>query len=440
MKRLVPTAWLAFHLAACASTPAPAPTAGVEAAPVERQAAQVCRSVDDPAAAGGLLAPAFLAQVPAARVEQILADLRRTAGSCSGVRTVRAGAWDGEFELAFTGGFVAPLRLAVEPAPGNRIVGIWFGAPAKAHGSLDEVVEELRTLPGRVSLLVADLLPDGIHPRAALHADEPLAVGSAFKLWVLAELARSIEAGERRWDDVVRLEAEAISFPAGDLRKWPVGSPLTLHTMAALMISRSDNTATDQLIRLLGREAIERTMAATGHATPARNQPFLTTREAFLLKEAAGDGYLATSDVAQRRAYLDAQVAKLERGEGPRLLAPTRIGEIEWFASARDLARTFAWLLDHGLREAGPLRGVLGIEAGIASAGDGRRWVGYKGGSETGVLNLSFLLENADGSWQVVIATWNDPAAPVDAVRFRGIVERALALAAEAPAPGEAGE
>ena len=83
------------------------------------------------------------------------------------------------------------------------------------------------------------------------------AVGSAFKLAVLAALKDQVAAGALAWDDVATLEAGHISLPSGILQAWPVGSPLTIHTLASLMISVSDNTATDALIALLGRDLIE---------------------------------------------------------------------------------------------------------------------------------------------------------------------------------------
>ena len=70
-------------------------------------------------------------------------------------------------------------------------------------------------------------------------------------------LREEVEAGRRAWDEVVRLEEAWKSLPSGLLQGWPEGSPLTLHTLAALMISLSDNTATDALIALLGRERLE---------------------------------------------------------------------------------------------------------------------------------------------------------------------------------------
>ncbi|TGD67441.1 hypothetical protein EYC08_01910 [Tabrizicola sp. WMC-M-20] len=79
-------------------------------------------------------------------------------------------------------------------------------------------------------------------------------------------------AGQRDWADVVRLDSHHISLPSGLMQDWPVGSSVTLHTAALLMIAESDNTATDLLIDLLGRDRIA---ARLGLAT----QDLLTTRE-----------------------------------------------------------------------------------------------------------------------------------------------------------------
>ena len=99
-------------------------------------------------------------------------------------------------------------------------------------------------------------------------------MGSAFKLAVLSTLQDQIQAGTHAWNDVVTLKPEWKSLPSGILQGWPDDAPLTLQTLATLMISQSDNTATDALIAVVGREAVE---AKTEH-----NRPFLTTREAFL--------------------------------------------------------------------------------------------------------------------------------------------------------------
>src|SRR5262249_16388416 len=143
----------------------------------------------------------------------------------------------------------------------------------KAH-TLSETIAALRALPGKVSVLVTT---DG-KTDAELEPDAELAVASAFKLAVLAALREEIDAKKLAWAQVVSLKPEHKSLPGpeGLLQKWPDGAPLTLHTLATLMISRSDNTAADVLINVVGHAPLER-------LSPG-NAPFLTTREAFVLK------------------------------------------------------------------------------------------------------------------------------------------------------------
>ena len=105
---------------------------------------------------------------------------------------------------------------------------------------------------------------------------------------------------------------------------------------------------------------------------------------------------------------------------------PLRIGELEWFASANDLARTLDWLRRNGDPQA---LAILGISPGGApSLRQDFDYVGYKGGSEPGVLNLTWLVRNRAGVWHAVTGTWNNPAAALDEARFVGLMQRALQL------------
>lgn len=130
-----------------------------------------------------------------------------------------------------------------------------------------------------------------------------------------------------------------------------------------------------------------------------RNVPFLTTREAFILK-AAANGALRQEWIAAgpagRRALLAAVAGlKLPR---PGELVSGVTSEIEWFFTAVELCA----LLDatHGLPSLGINKGPI----------ESRRWrnVAYKGGSEAGVLNLSALVVDGSGKRHCVVATWND--------------------------------
>ncbi len=125
---------------------------------------------------------------------------------------------------------------------------------------------------------------------------------------MLAELMRALARGERRWTEVTRLSEGAVSLPSGVLHRVPIGAPVTLHTLAALLVALSDNIAADQLLRVLGRDRIEAVMEVTGHARPASNTPFLSTRELFVFEgrahreSGAGVWQVADAGAAQDRS------------------------------------------------------------------------------------------------------------------------------------------
>ena len=389
----------------------------------------------EPGGYEAIFSEAFLAQVPPAQLTAIFTDYHEKYGAVVQQRLEeQQGPGSGRFAFVTDGGYSIPVTLSVATAPPHLVQGLWLGAPTRLAASLEAVVEELAALPGQVSFELVRLGADGPERLAALAPDAPLAIGSAFKLYVLAELVRSIRAGERSWADVVHLDAAAVSLPSGLLQDWPVGAPLTLHTLATLMISRSDNTATDLLLDVLGRERVEAVQRLAGHARPDANVPFLKTLEMFKLK-GDPDGLAAErfleADAAGRRALLEREVAALPR-EGLVLFEdglPAYIDQIEWFASAEDLVRVMSWLRTH--TESGPAaaaRGVLSVNAGLQFREAAWPFIGFKGGSEPGVLNLTFLLQSDEGTWYALSAGWNDPDAPVELNTLAGLVQRAVQL------------
>ena len=56
-------------------------------------------------------------------------------------------------------------------------------------------------------------------------------------------------------------------------------------------------------------------------------------------------------------------------------------------------------------------------------------YVGYKGGSEPGVLNLSWLLRDAGGEWISVSMSWNNSEATVEENALELLAMRAISLA-----------
>lgn len=407
----------------------------------------------DPGGYDALFAPNFLQAVPAAQLDALFKEVFTQYGRCVEATPAPAdagpgmfgppGPTSGRYALRFERGDLGVADLAVEEMGGHRIAGLWLGPVRPANDSLETVVAEMKALPGACSFRLARLpaQPDGKPVvLAELDPERSLAIGSAFKLYVLAELCRAVAAGERHWEDVTRLEEGDRSLPSGQLQDWPAGSPVTLHTLAGLMISRSDNTATDALLHRLGRERVEAAVKASGHAHPQANAPFLSTLEASRLKyDPAGPGRrerYAKAVAADRRAMLaEPAFTGLDRAKLlPGTERPVAIDAVEWFASAADLCR----VMDHLRRlteapAAAPGRAILAINPGLPGAMGTWAYAGFKGGSEPGVIQLTFLLRagKADGGWLALSAGWNNPQAAVDEGRFTNLVGRALRVASE---------
>ncbi len=408
-----------WAVVAAAAEPSPAFTA---------RADELVRALNGEIPPRQFFSPAFLARIPPEKMAAVTAQLKASYGRARSVQRVEANSPTAGIVFVRFERAVVRLGMAVAPRPPYLVEGLLVAGVESTAADVASVFGEMAGLPGEVSLAAARLEEDGPANFLTEKADRPLAIGSAFKLVLLAELVRQVKAGERRWSDVVPLGAP--SLPSGFLQDWPKGSPLTLHSLAALMISQSDNSAADTLLALLGRDKVERLLPELGLRSPERNRPFLSTREAFVLK--LGDPALlarwTAADEAGRRALLP-QLALVDAST----LDPTRhggrpagIAAAEWFASPSDLVRTLDWICRSDDRTA---LGLLAINPGLGPAlAKDFDYFGFKGGSEPGVLNLSFLLKTRSGRWLAVSATWNDEAAPLDEPRFIALMSRLLTL------------
>ncbi len=323
---------------------------------------------------------------------------------------------------------IVSISLVLSPEPPHKAIGLRI-IGTKAHDdNAAKLIADFATLPGHAALNAVRLTDSGPLSLFGLHQEDTQAVGSEYKLYILAELARSIKAGERRWGDVVPLDRKSFS---GRLSAWPNSAPMTLHSLATAMISESDNSAADTLLFALGREKVDAMVGASGHAAPSRMLPILSTIEAFALKQKSAEALrkrYAVADTKERRALLGSQASLLtrERIDIAQVAdRPVAIDSIEWFASPDDMIH----LLDLMRRTGGDALPIMAVNPGIG-AGDAARWayLGYKGGSEPGVMAMSFLGRTQDDQWVAVSGSWNDTAASIDNDRFVALMTRALNL------------
>jgi len=309
------------------------------------------------------------------------------------------------------------LRISLALAPSTKkIAGLLIERDVDTGPAPQSFGDALRTaaqLAPKAQLLVAALDRGTCKPQQELAATEPLAIGSTFKLYVLLALADRIAAGKAAWTDEIAVRDDWKSLPSGITQNEPPGAKRSLATLSERMISISDNTAADHLLYTLGRRTVEAALRATKHARPALDTPFLSTRELFVFKLGLPadeiERYLKWPE-PRRRDYLDKTLAS----RAPSIdIANTwktarRIDTIEWFASALDLCRVMGalWTRAQDPKTARVLD-VLSKNRGLPL--DAKQWpyIGFKGGSEPGVLNMTFLMRRDDDKWFVVTLGFN---------------------------------
>lgn len=434
MKPLVPLAALlliaqpALAQTAPAATTSPAATAPTFDARLD----QLVALLNGEGAYEDLFSPAFRQAVPQAQFQTYVDQLRAQGGTATGIDSIaRGGAWHATVQVAYQR-LVASMEITVDPAPPHQITGLRITGATPRDDSLAKLEADFRQLPGRSGFGIYRLDAGGIAPVAEVNGTAAAPLGSAFKLWVLAEAARQVGAGTRHWTDVVRVGRP--SLPSGILRTWPAHAPVTLQTLATLMISISDNTAADTLLTTLGRDKVDAMVRTIGITDPDRTLPVLTTMEAFALKSPANAALAAAwaaDTPAERRALLAAKGAAFAAPVDPNLFdgTPLLTDSVEWFASPRDMARTLDWLRRHG---DATTRAILAVEHGTDPATTGRfAYVGFKGGSEPGVITLNYLVETRSGEWLAVTGNWHNPKAAVSTLTFAALMNRALLLAAQ---------
>jgi beta-lactamase class A len=145
--------------------------------------------------------------------------------------------------------------------------GITTIAPARAYlpppfASLNRQVRSLaRHVPAAIALDVLDL-DTGYN--AGFNAARSMPAASTIKLPVMVEVFAQLEAGRFDLQRRVRLEAADKDYGSGVLCDAPDGTAFSVSDLLEKMIDISDNTATNMLIRLVGRRNINRQMAELG--------------------------------------------------------------------------------------------------------------------------------------------------------------------------------
>ena len=357
-------------------------------------------------------APSFLAQVPSDKLVGIFAQIADQVPGLT-INTVEA---EGNTLVAHTLVGTSKLGVSLVIDDKHQISALALN-PENDAGPKPQTYEDALHLASAIApkaqLLVAYLDKGTCKPLQELSADDELAIGSSFKLYVLLALADQLTAGKLKWTDDIAVRDDWKSLPSGTTQNELPGQKLKVRDLAERMISISDNTAADHLLYTLGRKQVEAAVREAKHARPALDTPFFSTRELFVLKLGTPDAeierFLKLPE-AERRAYLDKTLAK----KAPDITKAVdwkgarRVDKLEWFASSNDLCRVMGTLWTRAQNDkAHDVLDVLAKNPGLPI--DKKLWtyVGFKGGSEPGVANLTYLLRRNDDRWFVITLSFN---------------------------------
>ena len=315
--------------------------------------------------------------------------------------------------------------------------------------NLSQAADEFLTMSSQPALLIARInASNQCVVLEGRNEDAARATASIFKIWVLGGLAEAVESDAVAIQQMVaRTDAE--EAPGGPVANEPNNTPFSVLELAELMLGMSDNTATDLLHELVGREALNPVPAAFGHAQPELLTPFLNISETFHLlfsvPFAEANAYLNDREAGQAAFVTDTleplgSFAANGGGFNNAELTTT----VTWRASPLDICNAYArhrgWAI--GSDESLLVERALG--AGAAQPRLRNQWdrVWYKGGNliveadpgnpgfEQVVLTHAWLLENEGSDPYVVVVLSNGPTDDIDTFDVQSITGRILELLA----------
>lgn len=143
----------------------------------------------------------------------------------------------------------------------------------QAHSDLaGRIVDLFQTLPGMKALKIVST-GSGRKPgfQVTLNPNDGLFCASAFKVFVLAEFLRMVEAGEASLTELLPVDDRVWTLGAPVLTPGPLLTPpgavsgqIISRTALDAMITHSDNTATDIMLKRVGADRVRQFIASIG--------------------------------------------------------------------------------------------------------------------------------------------------------------------------------
>lgn len=184
----------------------------------------------------------FRKQLPDEQFKTILKDIKIKYGNVISKKLISENNNYAIYEFVFER---YTMKVSISKDNSGKINTLFFSDIVEKN-DFEVTLKNIKELNFRKSFLVKDLKTN--EEIFGINKIEQLPIASAFKMYILA----SIEKEDI--PKIIILDRKHYSIPPFMLHNWPERYPVTISTLLFLMISKSDNTATDHLINYLGKE------------------------------------------------------------------------------------------------------------------------------------------------------------------------------------------
>jgi len=157
-----------------------------------------------------------------------------------------------------------------------------------------EIERELATLRGKSSCIVMRLEEASPQELVSISPEQRFPAASLAKVPILVELARQVEFGPLAWDTRYTVPANARVTSDGVVADLSTELRPTLRDLAHLMITISDNTASNVLLDLVGMETVNETMHQLGLFDTRIERHFID----FAARKAGKENWTTAGDMA----------------------------------------------------------------------------------------------------------------------------------------------
>ncbi|NJL98161.1 MAG: serine hydrolase [Synechococcaceae cyanobacterium RM1_1_27] len=192
---------------------------------------------------------------------------------------------------------------------------------------LEQDLKALLEVPGLIPHVMTVDLDTGAF--VDIRGSERVSAASVIKIPILVAFLQAVDRGEVRLDELLILDPDLAGGGSGSLQVRPYGSEVDALTAATMMITISDNYATNLIInRLGGREALNQTFQGWG---------LENTQISWLLPDLEGTNTVSPADVVALLQQVEAgellslrnrdRFFEIMRGVENRLLLPAGLGE-----------------------------------------------------------------------------------------------------------------